>query len=268
MLIDSHCHLASHKFPPAELPEIVARARQAGVGRMVTLATCLGDLQANLDIAAAHPEVLACVGIHPCDVHEAPQDAIERLRPHVRNPLVAAVGETGLDYYHPAPRGWTEETLRERQRELLSAHFELAAEAGLGVVIHTRDRSGDRSLQDALELYRPHAGKVRAVFHCFVGAPDNAAAVLDLGGLVSFGGVATFKNAAEVLELAGSLPAGSFMVETDAPYLAPHPHRGKRNEPAFVRLVAERIAAARGESLADFAAHTGDTARRFFRGLE
>ncbi len=268
MLTDSHCHLASHKFPADELPGLVARAREAGVTRLISLATCLGDLQPNLDIASAHPGIACCLGIHPCDVHHAPDDIIEQLRLHLGHPKVAAIGETGLDYYHPAPEGWSESDFRARQKSLLDAHFLLAAEAGLNVVIHTRDRSGDASFQDALDVYRHHADKVRAVFHCFISTAENAHAVIDLGGLVSFGGVATFKNANSVLDLAAALPPASFMLETDSPYLAPHPHRGERNEPSMVSVIAHRIAEARRETLAELATHTTQTAIDFFRGIE
>ena len=265
MLTDSHCHLASHRFDPEEIPGLLERARQAGVTRMVSLVTGLDDLHANLDIAAAHPEVSLCIGIHPCNVHEAPDDVIEQLRPHVSDPRVCGIGETGLDYYHPAPDRWNEDSFRQRQRDLLDAHFQLAAGAGLNLVIHTRDTTGDASFQDAIAIYRKHAAKVRAVFHCFIGPAHHAREVIDLGGLVSFGGVATFKNAADVLATAIALPAGSFMLETDSPYLAPVPFRGKRNEPSYVRHVAEHLATARGESLEALASSTGSAASRFFR---
>lgn len=265
MLTDSHCHLASHKFARTEVPDLISRARDAEVTRMVSLVTGLDDLQANLDIAAAHPEVSICIGIHPCEVHEAPDDAVEQLRAHAADPRVCGIGETGLDYYHPAPGGWDEEAFRERQRHFLDQHFQLAAAAGLNVVIHTRDKSGDASFQDALAIYKRHAGKVRAVFHCFIGPEANAREVIALGGLVSFGGVATFKNAADVLATALALPLESFMLETDSPYLAPMPHRGKRNEPSYVRHVAEHLAANRGIALEELARATTTNALDFFR---
>jgi TatD DNase family protein len=231
---------------------------------MITLATSLDDLQANLSIAE-QPDVHACIGIHPCDVHHAPDDAVEKLATFVSDPRVCAIGETGLDYFHPAPDGWEENVFRERQRTLLRQHFELAAMSGLNVVIHTRDRSGYDSFEDALAIYREFHTKVRAVFHCFIGPWENARRVLELGGLVAFGGVATFKNAREVRETAAQCPAGQFMVETDAPYLAPEPHRGKRNEPAYVRDTAELLAQVRGESFESLCRHTGETAAGFFR---
>lgn len=265
MLTDSHCHLASHRFDADEVPTLIARAREAGVTRMISLVTDLDDLQANLEIAARHPEVFVCIGIHPCHVHEAPDDAVDQLRPHLSNSRVCGIGETGLDYFHPAPDGWEETVYRKRQREFLEAHFLLAAEAGLNVVIHTRDKSGDASFQDALEIYRRHSEKVHAVFHCFIGPEESARKVISLGGLVSFGGVATFKNAPEVLATATALPLGTFMVETDSPYLSPVPFRGKRNEPSYVRNVAEHLAESRDESLEQFAEATSAVATGFFR---
>jgi TatD DNase family protein len=264
MLVDSHCHLASHRFRPDEVPAVLAAARDAGVERLVTLATSLGDLQANLAIAA-DSAVHACLGIHPCDVHHAPDDALNEIAAHTNDPRVCGIGETGLDYYHPAPDGWDEDAFRQRQRDFLRKHFQLAATAGLNVVIHTRDQSGHASFEDALAIYKDFHRETRAVFHCFIGPWSNASRVLDLGGVLSFGGVVTFKNAALVRETATRCPAGSFMVETDAPYLAPEPHRGKRNEPAFVRATANFIAAQRGESFEEFRAHTGTCASGFFR---
>lgn len=264
MWTDSHCHLASHRFPAAEVPELIDRARAAGVSRLVTLATCLGDLDANLEIAH-HPAVSACLGIHPCDVTHAPDDAPERIAPRLADPRVCAVGETGLDYYHPAPDGWSEEDYHERQRDFLRRHFRIAREAGLNVVIHTRDRAGSGSLDDALAIYREFAATTRALFHCFISTPEQAERVFELGGIVSFGGVCTFKNAELARATATRCPAGRFLLETDAPYLAPEPHRGKRNEPAFVSDTARFLATCRSESPEELAAHTHATADGFFR---
>lgn len=264
MLTDSHCHLASHRFSEEELPDLLARARAAGVTQMISLATSLGDLHANLAIAQ-NPDIHTCIGIHPCDVHHAPNDATAQLAAFVADPRVCGIGETGLDYYHPAPEGWEDENFRARQRHFLREHFELAASAKLNIVIHTRDREGHASFDDAIAIYAEYHTAVRAVFHCFIGMWENALRVLDLGGLVSFGGVATFKTAHHVRETALHCPAGSFMVETDSPYLAPEPHRGKRNEPAYVCETATRLATLRGESLEALALHTTATASAFFR---
>ncbi|RYD49601.1 MAG: TatD family deoxyribonuclease [Verrucomicrobiaceae bacterium] len=264
MLIDSHCHLASHKFSPEEVPALLERARENGVTGMVSLVTSLDDLHPNLEIAR-DPAVHTCIGIHPCDVHHAPDNAVEQLAEFTGDPRVCGIGETGLDYFHPAPDGWDEEKFRERQRAFLRQHFELAAASKLNVVIHTRDREGCASFEDALAIYADYHTSTRAVFHCFIGPWENARRVLELGGLVSFGGVATFKTAHEVRETARQCPAGNFMVETDAPYLAPEPFRGKRNEPAFTKKTAERLAELRGESLETLALHTTRTTAAFFR---
>jgi TatD DNase family protein len=264
MLIDSHCHLASHRYQALEIPALLERACAAGVGRMVTLATSLDDLPANLALAD-NPLIHACIGIHPCDVQHAPPDAVEQLAAFTADPRVCAIGETGLDYYHPAPDGWDEQALRDCQRTSLRRHFELASAARLNVVIHTRDESGRASFEDALAIYADFHPDVRAVFHCFSGPWENAKRVLDLGGLVSFGGVATFNNARKVRDTVSKCPAGSFLVETDAPYLAPEPHRGTRNEPAYVRDTAVFLADLRGETLEALERHTGQAATEFFR---
>ena len=264
MITDSHCHLASARFADDERTEIILRAVDAGVGRMVTLATCLDDVPLNLELAE-HPRVMASIGIHPCDVHHAPDDAVERLSAFAGDARVCAIGETGLDYFHPAPEGWSETDYKDRQRDFLTRHFELAASTGLNIVIHTRDREGKGSFEDALGIYTAFSDRVRAVFHCFVSEWDLAEKVIGLGGLVSFGGVATFKNADLVKEVVKRCPSGSFMLETDSPYLAPEPMRGKRNEPAFAMRVAEAAAALRGETLEQLAAHTEAAAEMFFR---
>jgi len=264
MFTDSHCHLASHRFARDEVPTLLDRASTAGIHRMITLATCLDDLGANLDIAN-DPRVFACIGIHPCDVHHAPDDAAARLADHIADPRVCAIGETGLDYYHPAPEGWEDDAFRERQRVFLRRHFELACSAKLNVVIHTRDREGDASFQDALAIYQEYHRQTRAVFHCFIGPWENATRVLELGGALSFGGVATFKNATQVKDCVTRCPIGSFMLETDSPYLAPEPHRGQRNEPAHVQHIASHIAQLRHETLNELSAHTEHAAHGFFR---
>jgi TatD DNase family protein len=264
MLTDTHCHLASHRFAPDEIPALINRAHAASVTRMVTLATSLEDLQANLTLAQ-RPGIHACIGIHPCDVHRAPDDATTQLAAFTSDPRVCAIGETGLDYYHAAPDGWEEAAFRQRQRCLLRQHFELAAAAKLNIVIHTRDRSGHASFEDALGIYADFHTCVRAIFHCFIGPWANAQRVIAHGGLVAFGGVSTFKNANDIRDTIAHCPDGSFLLETDSPYLAPDPHRGQRNEPAFMRHTAERIAMLRGESLEALAAHTHLAANGIFR---
>ncbi|MGE9267909.1 MAG: TatD family hydrolase, partial [Verrucomicrobiales bacterium] len=194
-----------------------------------------------------------------------PDDFESLLTPHLDDPKVAALGETGLDYFHPAPAGWTEASYHERQRDFLRRHFTLAARHGLNIVIHTRDRHGSASFDDALAIYADFKDELRAVFHCFPGPPELAARVFELGGFISFTGIVTFKNAPAVQESARLCPADRFMLETDAPYLAPVPHRGERNEPAHTRLTAEKIAALRATPLSELLATCEKTTRSFFR---
>ncbi|MGJ8673256.1 TatD family hydrolase [Rubritalea sp.] len=264
MFTDSHCHLASHKFTKEELKTIVLDAKANGIYRMVTLATSLEDCPANIAIAENFPEVFCAIGIHPCDVHLTPDNYLEELTSFALHPKCVAIGETGLDYFHPAPEGWTDESYHQRQRELLRQHFLLAKKLNKNIVIHTRDKSGKQSLYDALEIYREFANDVQAVFHCFLGPWENATPILELGGLISFTGITTFKSAKDCLAAATSVPKGKFMLETDSPYLAPTPHRGKRNEPAFTKYIAQHIATSRNESLDELAQHTEETVNDFF----
>lgn len=264
MITDSHCHLASHRFVDQDPAQLIGRAISSGVHRMVTLSTSLDDVPRNLEIAQ-HSEVCAAIGIHPCDVHHAPDDAITRLAGYADDSRVCAIGETGLDYYHPAPEGWSDADFKSRQKNFLNQHFQLATEFGLNVVIHTRDAVGHQSFEDALEIYQRYSKNVRAVFHCFISSWELAERVIAEGGLVSFGGVVTFKKSVELRDTVARCPAGSFMLETDSPYLAPEPMRGKLNEPSFTKWVAEHIAEVRGESLATLASHTEQTVEGFFR---
>lgn len=265
MITDSHCHLGSYKFTLKEIPELIARAKEQGVHRLITLATDESDLEVNLAIAHNNPEVHACIGIHPCDVHETRDDFENLLSPHLNDPKVAAIGETGLDYFHPAPKGWSDGNYRSRQRDFLRRHFEIAKAAGLNIVIHTRDKTGIASFDDALEIYAGYSKDVRAVFHCFPGPPELAARVFEAGGLISFTGIATFKNAHAVIDTVKSAPPGSFMLETDSPYLAPVPHRGKRCEPAFTKNTAEAVAIQRGVTIEELSIETEEVVRSFFR---
>jgi len=264
MIIDSHCHLVSYKYNEDEMDGIIARAIDAGVSQQVTLATNLEDCPQHLAVAEKYPSVYACVGIHPCDVHETPDDYMSTLEGYAKHPKCVAIGETGLDYYHSAPEGWTDDSYHERQRQFLKEHFELAKRLDKNIVIHTRDKFGKQSMDDALKIYREYADDVQAVFHCFLGPIEYADAIFALGGIISFTGIATFKSATDCSQAAASAPVGKFMVETDAPYLAPVPHRGKRCEPAYTRHTAKHIAALRGESIEMFGQHTSHTAQVFY----
>ncbi len=267
MLIDTHCHLASRKFDP-DREEIISRAVGAGVGRMIAIGCDLDDSPRCIALADAHPEVYATVGIHPCYVTEIEaENWLDQLRRLALAERVAAIGEIGLDYYHPAPDGYSEESYRRRQREVLIGQLELAAELGLNVVIHQRDRDTGNTpcWTDLQEIIAPFEGRLRAVFHCFVHDVAEAQKLLDQNHLISFTGVVTYKSARAVQETAAGAPANSFMLETDAPYLTPVPDRGKRCEPAHARNSAEFIANLRGQTLEQIAAETTATAEGFFR---
>ena len=267
MLTDSHCHLTSSKFD-ADREQVITRAIAAGVTRMVTIGCDLEDSPRCVALAEQHSEIYAAVGIHPCYVTEIESAAwLGQLRTLAAHPRVAAIGEIGLDYYPPAPDGHSEPSYRDRQREVFQQQLELAAELGLNVVIHQRDRDTENTpcWKDIQAIIAPFEGKLRAVFHCFVHDAAEAQKVLDQNHLISFTGVATYKSAREVQATAACAPAGRFMVETDAPYLTPVPHRGKRCEPAHTRHTAEHIASLRDQSLEDLAAGTSTTAEKFFR---
>lgn len=280
MLIDTHAHLDYPDFA-ADLDQVIRRAEEAGVTRIITIGTGLESSRRAIGLAEKYPQVFAVVGIHPTNVQEEPADFYDALRELARHPRVAAIGETGLDYHRlpseqlqtsPAMAALQAEVVedleasvvdgayRAAQSEAFRAQLDLAAELGLNVVIHQRD-----AWKDTLEILQPYTGKVRGVFHCFGNRPEQAVEAIALGHLVSFTGIITFKNAPLVRETAAAIAPDAFMVETDCPYLAPAPHRGKRCEPAHTRLVAEKTAEVRGESFAQLAERTTRTAERFFR---
>ncbi len=262
MLTDTHCHLASRKFA-GDLEAVLERAALRGVSRFVAIGTDLEDGAAVLKLAGRHPgSVFATVGIHPGSVTEIDHESgwLDRIARLAAEPGVCAIGEIGLDFYHPPPQGWSPEDHRTVQREVFRLQLELAANRGFNVVVHQRN-----SWDETHALVREFDGRLRAVFHCFTGTADEADALLEAGHLVSFTGIATFKNNAGLLAVAGARPAGSFMVETDSPYLAPEPYRGKRCEPAYLRETAEAVAAARNQTLEQTAEETTRTAEAFFR---
>jgi TatD DNase family protein len=284
MLIETHAHLDYPDFA-ADFDDVLRRATDAGVTRIITIGTSIESSRRAVELAEKHSNIFAVIGVHPTYVEEAGEDVITPLRELARNPRVVAIGETGLDYHHlPSAevakekqvqvfaktlQTSTEEQIeagihdgayKSKQASLFEQQLDLAAELGLNVVIHQRD-----AWDDTLEILRPYSDKVRGVFHCFGGSLEQANEVIALGHLVSFTGIVTFKNGTAVRDVAAQLPLFKFMVETDCPYLAPVPFRGKRCEPAHTRIVAETIAAARGISLQDVAEMTTQTAEEFFR---
>jgi TatD DNase family protein len=280
MLIDTHAHLDYPDFA-ADLDDVIQRAMEAGVTRIITIGTGIESSRRAVALAEKYPGVYAVVGIHPTNVQDEVEDFLSELRGLADHPKVAAIGETGLDYHHlpsselqtsPAMAALQAETSQDAeaavmdgayksaQAEAFRAQLDLAAGLDLNVVIHQRD-----AWDDTLEILKSHTGRVRGVFHCFGNRPDQAMEVIALGHLVSFTGIVTFKNATLVRETAVAVPEDSFMVETDCPYLAPVPHRGKRCEPAHTRLVAEQIARVRNVSLEVIARKTTARAEKFFR---
>jgi len=280
MLIDTHAHLDYPDFVP-DLDDVIQRAAESGVTRIITIGTGLESSRQAVQLAERYANVFAVVGVHPTNVQDEVADFLPALREIAAHPKVAAIGETGLDYHRlpserlessPAVAALQAEVAddmeavivdgayKSAQAEAFRAQLDLAVELGLNVVVHQRD-----AWDDTLEILRPYTGKLRAVFHCFGNRPDQAEELFALGHLVSFTGIVTFKNAALVRETAMLVPEGRFMVETDCPYLAPAPDRGKRCEPAHTRLVAEKIAEVRRCALEDIARETTRTAEAFFR---
>lgn len=263
VLTDTHAHLASKQFT-SDLPDIVARAREAGVTRIICISTTLEDARRVLEIADAYAEVFATVGIHPCDADGVMRDGdtsfISDLREMARHPKVVGIGEIGLDYFHAPPEGFSLEHWKTHQAVVLRAQLELAAELKLNVVLHNRE-----SFADLCTQVLPFSDRLRGVFHCFTGTFEDAKPLLERGHLVSFTGIVTFKNGQVIQETARAAPEDGFMLETDCPYLAPMPHRGKRSEPGYVRHTAEFVAGLRGVSLEALAQRTSTTAREFFK---
>ncbi len=254
VLFDSHAHVDADDFA-ADRDEVIARARAAGVERIVAVGLWRkpGDFGGARALAEAHPGVFfATAGVHPHDCAHVPDADWAALEALVADPRTIAVGETGLDYHY-------DHSPRDAQRRWFRHQLVLAKRHGKPVVIHTREADDDTAA--ILREERPPSG----IVHCFTGGPDRARAYLDLGLHISIAGVVTFKNAQDLREAAKLVPADRLLVETDCPYLAPIPHRGKRNEPAHVKLVVEELARLRGEDPGELAARTAANAARVFR---
>lgn len=263
---DTHAHLDYPDFG-TETELVVERAAAAGITRIVSVGTDLESSARAVALAERHPGVFAAVGWHPGHAMEAPADIRPELRRLAAHPKVVAIGETGLDFYRLPSKdsGRVEEDVPviRKQEALLHQHLEVAAELGLNCVIHQR-----HCFAEALAAVRPFADHVRCVFHCFVGNPTELDAVLEIGGYVSFTGIMTFKNAEVVRESLAQVPAGRFMLETDCPFLAPIPFRGKRCEPAYVSIIANRAAEIRKCSLDQLSEITCAAAHAFFKKLD
>jgi len=255
MLIDSHAHIQGKEYT-GEAEAVIERARAAGVEKIITVGGA-GDMSSNTEavvLADSFPNVYATVGMHPHDAKDVGAHELQTLKELATSPKVIAVGETGLDYYYS-------HSPHDVQRRVFGQFIHMARDTDLPIVVHERDAA-----RDAAELLRAEgSAKLRGVIHCFTGDYEAACAYLDLGFYLSFTGIITFKNAEPLREVVRKVPLEKMFVETDSPYLTPVPHRGRRNEPAFVRFVAETIAKVKGVELAEVARVTSENVKKLFR---
>ena len=294
LFFDTHAHLDYPDYAQ-DLPEIIARAQAAGISKIISIGTSLASSERAIRLAEKYPGVYAAVGWHPTEALDAPIDLRPALRELAKHPKVVAIGETGLDYHHlpssnagrwgetpgepspktvatPGSRGLSphppeftaadDARYKEKQADIFRQQMEVAAELGLNCVIHQRT-----AWDDTIAQMKPFIGKTRGVFHCFGETVARMRQVFEIGSLVSFTGIVTFKNAQNVREAVAAAPLGQFMLETDCPYLAPVPYRGKRCEPAYVKEISEAVAQIKLCSLEELSAATCKTAADFFPKL-
>lgn len=253
MLVDSHCHLDFPDFA-GKVDDVLARAKAAGVGVCVSIGTELSRFEGVKAIAQAHDNVWCSVGVHPHESEKEPQADAARLIAEAAHPKVVGIGETGLDYFY-------EHSPREPQRQNFRSHIAAARSTGLPLIVHTRDAD-----DDTIAILRDEMGKgaFTGLIHCFTGTQRLADAALDMGFYISISGIATFKNSGALRDVIQTVPLDRLLVETDAPYLAPVPQRGKTNEPAFVAHTATMLAALKGVDLDALAAATTNNFFRLF----
>jgi len=252
MLIDTHAHLDMPEFK-ADLPGVIQRAREAGVSTIMTVGTDPPSCHRTIEIAETYPNIFAIVGVHPHNAAEVGHKDLDELKDLARNATVKAWGEIGLDFYRNlSPPAIQQERFRQQ--------IQIGKELKLPLVIHSRSAT-----QETISiLQEERARESGGVIHCFSGDAKTAAEYLEMGFVISIPGVVTFNKAQGLREVVQGLPPEGIIIETDAPFLAPVPHRGKRNEPAYVRITAEAVAAIRGQDLAEVAAITTANARRVF----
>lgn len=251
MLFDSHAHLDDERFN-SEQDEVIARAAAAGVTGILNAGADMGSSQRAVKLALKYPNVYAAVGMHPHDAKLMVNDDYDQLAAWAREPKVVAIGEIGLDYYY-------DHSPREIQKKVFIRQLDLARQTGKPVIIHDRDAHAD-----ILTIVKNQGKGLSGVFHCFSGSVEMMREVLKLGFYVSIAGPVTFPKSVKLKEVATAVPLDRLLVETDCPYLTPHPYRGKRNEPAFVRLVAEEVARLRNMELAALAEATTANVKRLF----
>jgi len=261
----THAHLDDDVFQ-ADFAEVLARAQNAGITRIISIATDFDSSRRALALAEKHKMIHAAVGWHPGNAHAAPANIRAELRELARHPKTVAIGECGLDYHRlPSSQGGSggdDANYKIKQAEIFRQQLEVAAELGLNCVIHQRS-----SFEDTITQVMPYRTLTRGVFHCFGESIGRLQQILDLGWLVSFTGMVTFKNGRNIREALAATPLDRFMLETDCPYLAPAPFRGKRCEPAHVKEISEMVAQVQGCSLAELSNATCQNAHQFFPKL-
>lgn len=259
---DTHAHLDYDDYKP-DFADVLIRAQNAGIAKIISIATDLISSRRALELAAQHEMIYAAVGWHPSNAHEAPADIRAELRELARHPKTVAIGECGLDYYRlPSSQGGSADGdagYKRKQAEIFQQQLEIAAETGLNCIIHQRS-----SFDDLFAQVVPYRTLTRGVFHCFGESIGRLHKILDLGWLVSFTGIVTFKNGQNIRDAVAATPMDKFMLETDCPYLAPVPYRGKRCEPAYVKEISETIAQVKNCSLDELSDTTCRTAHQFF----
>jgi len=281
---DTHAHLDYPDYAK-DFADVLARAQAAGIAKIISIGTSLDSSERAIRLAEKYPAIYAAVGWHPSDAMKAPADLRPALREFAKHPKVVAIGEIGLDYHRlpgtsgayggasvpasrlvrslaPPTQSSDDTRYKQKQADIFQQQLEVAAETGLNCVIHQRD-----AFDDTLAQIKPFAGKVRGVFHCFGENADRMRRVLDIGSLVSFTGIVTFKNGQNVRDTVAATPLDQLMLETDCPYLAPVPYRGQRCEPAYVKEISGVVAQVKGCSPEELSAATCQTAKRFFRKL-
>jgi TatD DNase family protein len=266
IFFDTHAHLDYPDYAN-DLAEVIARAQAAGIVKIISIGTSADSSERAIRLAEKFPNVFAAVGWHPTEALSAPEDLRPVIREFAKHPKVVAIGETGLDYHHlpsEQPEFTAADDLRykEKQADIFRQQMEVAAEFNLNCVIHQRT-----AFDDTIEQMKPFIGKTRGVFHCFGETIERMKKVFEIGSLVSFTGIVTFKNAQNVRDCVAAAPLDKFMLETDCPYLAPVPYRGKRCEPAYVKEISEAVAQVKLCSLETLSAATCKTAKEFFPKL-
>jgi TatD DNase family protein len=280
IFFDTHAHLDYDDYKP-DFADVLARAQAAGITKIISIATDLDSSHRALALAEQHEMIYAAVGWHPSNAHEAPADIRPALRELAGHPKAVAIGECGLDYYRLpsleqggasilasrlvsslAPPADIDAAYKQKQAEIFRQQLEVAADTGLNCIIHQRS-----SFDDLFAQIQPFAAKTRGVFHCFGENIERLQKILDLGWLVSYTGIVTFKNGQNIRDAVAATPLDKFMLETDCPYLAPVPYRGKRCEPAYVKEISETVAQVKRCSLDELSAATCATAESFFPKL-